>query len=313
MPVYPVIMCGGSGTRLWPASRPSRPKQFIPLVGERSLFQETVERLHGIDDFAGLVIIAGEKHRKWILQQLPEDLEATLILEPEGRDSAPAIAAAAVWGAAQHDDAVMAVVASDHYIPDTENFVSAINVASRGALGEGIHTGQIVTLGVVPSIPTSAYGYIRPTKSSQNPGIPVSVEAFVEKPDPPTAEKYVKEGYLWNSGNFVFPAQLMLTELQKFEPEIISFVEPAVHNGVQRGKTLKLTDQFRKAKKISIDYAVMENTDRAAVLPIDLQWSDLGAWDAVTLLANLPAHQMLDPDQSLRKTPLAVCYRQLTE
>ena len=277
MPIYPVILCGGSGTRLWPASRPSRPKQFIPLTGERSLFQETVLRLAGIEDARPPVVVAGAGHRAAIERQLSElGIKGVVMIEPEGRDSAPAIAAAAAWIAGREPDALAVVVASDHHIPDAAAFCAAVAVAARAAA-----KGRIVTFGVRPSGPATAYGYIQSGEAvEESPGVS-PVARFVEKPDAATARAYVAAGHLWNSGNFVFAVSALMDELDRHAPEVARAARAALAEADQTGGVVVLGPSFRTAPKISIDYALMEKTDRAAVSPVDFTWSDLGAWDAV--------------------------------
>tara|TARA_R110002051_G_scaffold28805_3_gene67944 strand:- start:1578 stop:3791 length:2214 start_codon:yes stop_codon:yes gene_type:complete len=274
MALFPVIMCGGAGTRLWPASRPSRPKQFLALTGKRSLFQETVARVAPLVGEGGqLVIVGGLAHRHWIVEQLAElGVRAQVLLEPEGRDSAPAMAAAAVWVSEQDPEGIVAFLASDHHIPDHPAFREALEEAARGT-----GTGRIVTLGVRPTDPSPAYGYIKPT----GPGLS-DVAAFVEKPDTATARDYIRDGYLWNSGNFIVAARTLLDELRTFAPEIETAVRAAL-DATNTAGVQTLSDGFRQAPRISIDYAVMEKTRRAAVLEVDFAWSDLGAWDAIAV------------------------------
>lgn len=271
MRLYPVIMCGGAGTRLWPASRPSRPKQFIPLTGDRSLFQETALRVADLARDGGvLIVVGGVAHREWIMTQLQEiGVEATVLLEPEPRDSAAAMAAAAVWTERRDPDGINVFVASDHHIPDDAAFRAAVRDGAEEAARD-----RIVTLGVRPTGPSSAYGYIRPA----GPGL-APVGAFVEKPDTETAARHVAEGYLWNSGNFIARAATLLDELRMHAPEVERAVRTALPQDGHSPITLNAA--FGTAPKISIDYAVMEKTRRASVLPVDFAWSDLGAWDAV--------------------------------
>jgi mannose-1-phosphate guanylyltransferase/mannose-6-phosphate isomerase len=274
MSVYPVIMCGGAGTRLWPASRPSRPKQFLPLVGELSIFQDTVRRVEGIGGAEQVIVVAGSAHADWIRHQLAEiGSRAVVLLEPQARDSAPAMAAAAAWIEMADPDGVAVVVASDHHIPEVKSFRRAADTAVAAA-----RTGRIVTLGVRPTAPTSAYGYIRPEASTAELA---PVKAFVEKPDTATAARYLGEGYLWNSGNFVVSAKTLLEELERHAPGVAKAARVAVSEAVEVDGAWRLSDAFVAAPKISIDYAVMEKTDRASVLPVDFPWSDLGAWDSV--------------------------------
>ena len=278
MRIYPVILCGGSGTRLWPASRPLRPKQFIPLIGERSLFQNTAMRLQGIVGAQPPIVVAGASHLTIIKDQLAAlGSEGVVIVEPEGRDSAPAIAAAAYWIAARDPDGIVVVVASDHHIPDPAAFCASVEIAARAA-----SAGRIVTFGVKPSSPSSAYGYIQPGESlAEAPGV-FDLGRFVEKPDALTAQAYVAAGYLWNSGNFVFVAAALAEELRRHAPDVAFSVAAAVAEaGEAIDGVVRLGESFRGAPKISFDYAVMEKTARAAVAPVSFGWSDLGAWDAV--------------------------------
>lgn len=269
MAIYPVILCGGAGTRLWPASRDQRPKQFLSLAGEHSLFQETVARVAPLTGEAGrIVVVAGRDHAAAITEQL-EGLEATLLIEPVGRDSAPAMAAAAEWIVRRDPEALALFVASDHHIPDGEGFRASVLEGARAA-----EAGRIVTFGIRPTEPSSAYGYIQP----EGPGL-AAVRRFVEKPDRRRARTYVAEGYLWNSGNVVVRAGVLLSELRAFAPEVAAAVAEATPDG--EAGTVELGPAFEKAPRISIDYAVMEKSDRVSVLPVDFGWSDLGAWDAV--------------------------------
>ena len=294
--LYPVIMCGGAGTRLWPASRPSRPKQFIPLAGNRSLFQETVLRVAALaEDGGALIIVGGVAHRAWIADQLLEiNVQAQVLLEPEPRDSAAAMAAAAAWTHKRNPDGVNAFVASDHHIPDDAAFRTAIIEAAEDA-----RRGRIVTLGVRPTEPSSAYGYIQPSHAGLSP-----VEAFVEKPDAETAARYIEAGYLWNSGNFITLAATLLDELRTHAPLVESAVQAALPDS-EGSAVHTLTSAFSNAPKISIDYAVMEKTRRAAVLPVDFAWSDLGAWDAIlgTGEGGVGIHILEDSDGCLVRAP----------
>ena len=272
MKIYPVIMCGGSGTRLWPASRPSRPKQFIPLAGNRSLFQETVLRVAALADNGGrLIVVAGVSHRPWIVEQLDEiGVSAHVLLEPEARDSAAAMAAAAAWTEREDPGGVNAFVASDHHIPDHDAFREAVRTAAVAAA-----EGRVVTLGVSPSEASSAYGYIKPSGRGLS-----DIDRFIEKPDASTAGEYISAGYLWNSGNFVVAARTLLSELRTHAPAVEAAVQAALP---ARGPAdvEVLTEAFTAAPKISIDYALMEKTRLASVLEVHFGWSDLGAWDAI--------------------------------
>lgn len=271
MAIFPVILCGGAGTRLWPASRPARPKQFIDFASDLSLFQETALRAAPLTRGGGrLLVVSGQAHRGFVDDQLSAiGLEAVVLLEPEGRESAPAMAAAAAWIAREASDGVALFVASDHHMPDAEAFRSAVLEALPAA-----EAGRIVTFGIRPTGPATSYGYIRPEGPDLSP-----VAAFVEKPDWMLAERHVRDGYLWNSGNFMVEASVLLEELEAFAPEVARVARAALPQ--DKGRVVLLSEVFKTAPKISIDYAVMEHSRRISVLPVDYRWSDLGAWDAV--------------------------------
>ncbi len=275
--LYPVVLCGGSGTRLWPASRPHSPKQFLPLVGERSLFQTTVERVKEAPGAGQVLVVAGAGHVAAVRRQLAGiGANAVVIAEPEGRDSAPAICAAALWIAARDPEGVALVTASDHHIPDTAAFAAAAGLAAKAA-----RRGAIVTFGVRPARPATGYGYIEAGAAFEGaPGV-FHVRRFVEKPDEATARAYVEAGLFWNSGNFVFPAQNVVDELRELAPELVRAVEAAIEGATVEGPVLRLGEAFRTAPRISIDFALMEKTARAAVTPVDYAWSDLGAWGEI--------------------------------
>jgi mannose-1-phosphate guanylyltransferase/mannose-6-phosphate isomerase len=261
---------------LWPASRPSRPKQFIDLVGELSLFQDTVRRVAPLAQGGRIVVVAGIAHRHYIEAQLAAlGVEGDIILEPMGRDSAPAMAAAALWIERIDPEATAIYVASDHYVPDPVAFRRVMEEAVVAAA-----PGRIVTLGITPASPSSAYGYIQPAAQGLSP-----VERFVEKPNQADAERYLAAGYFWNSGNFVVPVRTLLTELRRFAPEVVVAVEAALPE-VAGGRVHTLREPFGSATKISIDYAVMENSEKVWVIPAPFEWSDLGAWDAVAATGN---------------------------
>ena len=271
MAMYPVILCGGAGTRLWPASRPARPKQFIDLISELSLFQETVRRVAPLADGGRIVVVAGRGHRQYVEAQLAAlEIEAELILEPTGRDSAPAMAAAALWIERIAPEATAVFLASDHYVPDAAAFRRVMEAAVAAAA-----PGRIVTLGITPAGPSSAYGYIQPAGPGLSP-----VAQFVEKPGRAEAERYLAAGYFWNSGNFVAPVRTLLAELRRFAPEVVAAVEAALPNAGS-DRVYALGESFGAATRISIDYAVMEKSDKVWVIPAPFEWSDLGAWDAV--------------------------------
>ena len=296
MTIYPVIMCGGAGSRLWPASRPGRPKQFLALTGEHSLFQSTVLRVAPLADDGRVVVVAGAGHADAVAAQLAEiGAGAVVLLEPEARDSGPAMAAAAAFIEALDPTGVAAIVASDHYIPDGEAFRDAVRAAAAEAT-----TGRIVTLGVTPTSPSSAYGYICPA----GPGL-APVKRFVEKPDAATAARYVAEGFLWNSGNFIVAAGVLMEELETHAADIATSVRASLPSSGETGPVIRLGEAFRSAPKISIDYAVMEKSRRTSVLPVDFAWSDVGAWDSVmdTGRGQAGLHLGIDSDHCLVRTP----------
>ena len=274
--LLPVIMCGGSGTRLWPASRESMPKQFIPLLEDLSNFQLTVRRF-GHPAFLKPLVLASNDVRFIVAEQLGAiGVEADIALEPMRRDSAAAVAVAACLAERRGSRTVAVVVAADHLIGDTEAFVAACLAAAEGA-----RDGLVMTLGVTPTAPATGYGYIQP-------GGPVAgtdarrVERFVEKPDAATASRYIDAGYLWNSGNFLFRSDVMLTELEAHTPDVLTAARAAVAGATVDLDFLRLdADAFARAPKISIDYAVMERTTRAGVLPVSFAWSDIGTWGAI--------------------------------
>ena len=274
--IYPVILCGGSGTRLWPASRPDRPKQFLKLIGDRSSFQDTLLRVMDLPGADEIVVVTGKAMAELVERQAREvGARLTVIIEPEARDSAPAIAAAAAYVQSLSPDGVLLMLAADHHIAQAEIFREAALVAV-----EASKTGLIVTFGVEPTAPATGFGYIKPGDRLST-GV-MAVAAFVEKPDLATAKRYVEEGYYWNSGNFAFTAKTLLDELAAFEPEIHDGAVDSVARGERDGVRLYLDrEAFGRTTKKSLDYAVMERTTRAAVAPAAFTWSDLGAWDAI--------------------------------
>jgi len=280
--IQPVIICGGSGTRVWPESRESLPKQFIPLIGDRSTFQAIVSLVGDRTIFEPPAVITNFDYRFRVAEQLKEiGAEATILLEPERRDSAAAVGAAAAWAAARDPKTVVAVLAADHVFKDGAKFARLCAQAAVAA-----ETGEIVTFGVTPDYPATAYGYIHPAEPLAVDPQVRRVERFVEKPNEELARAFITEGYLWNSGNFVFRADSMLEELARLEPEIAAATGRAVAEAkIDLGFVVLDKDSFARAPKTSIDYAVMERTQRAAVLAADVGWSDVGQWSTVWRLS----------------------------
>lgn len=277
--VLPVILCGGSGTRLWPASRESMPKQFSRLVdAETSTFQATAQRVTDASVFARPIVIASSDSRFIVAEQLAQSgVGADIVLEPSRQDSAAAVAVAALCAAKRDPNTVVLILAADHVIGDTEAF----RVAARDA-ASGARAGHIMTLGIEPTRPASDYGYVRPGTTLHGlPGLH-AVERFVEKPDTAGAERLIAEGALWNSGYFLFRADVMIAELAAHVPEVLAAARAALEAATTDLDFIRLdAAAFAKAPKTSIDYAVMERTSRAGVLPVSFPWSDVGTWDAV--------------------------------
>ncbi len=280
--IQPVVMCGGSGTRVWPESRESLPKQFIPLIGDRSTFQEIVLLLGDPRVFEIPMVITNTDYRFRVAEQLKEiDSQATIVLEPERRDSAAAVGAAAAWAAARDPKTIVAILAADHVFKNGKAFVELCAQAAAAA-----EAGEIVTFGIRPDHPATGYGYIHPAEPLAADHEVRRVERFVEKPDEDRAKAFIANGFLWNSGNFVFRADVMLEELQKFEPEIEAAASASVALAKQDlGFVVLDKESFMGAPKTSIDYAVMERTNRAAVLAADVGWSDVGQWETVWRLS----------------------------
>ncbi len=274
--VVPLIMCGGAGTRLWPASREGRPKQFLTLLGGHSTFQETMRRVSDPVLFGRPIVITNAQYRFIVAEQLEEiGVAADILLEPARRDSGPAIASGAAFAARRDGDPLVMALAADHVVRDAPAFVAACRKAAAAAAG-----GRIVTFGVRADRPATEYGYIRPGPSIG--GEVFAVETFVEKPDAATAEKYIAQGYLWNSGNFIFRAGVFLEEYRGFDAQSVAAAQAAVENaGSDLGFVTLNAESFAKATATSVDYAVMEKTKCAAVVPVSYGWSDVGSWHAV--------------------------------
>jgi len=283
MKIHPVILCGGSGTRLWPLSRDLHPKQLLALTGEDSLLAATARRVHG-GAFAPPIVVCNEAHRFMVADQLAAAgvAEATIVVEPIARNTAPAIAAAAALLEAADPDALMLVLPSDHVIGNREAWLAAIGAAAAAAAA-----GHLVTFGITPTAPETGYGYIRRGAPVEAVEGAYSAERFVEKPDLATALTYLDEGaWSWNSGMFMFPAGLMLRELARFEPEMVEGVRAAVAGATSEGPVVRLSEPaFAAVASISVDYALMERAERVAVVPSSLDWSDVGSWAALWEIA----------------------------
>lgn len=277
-PLIPVVLCGGSGTRLWPLSRETYPKQFLRLLGKESLLQQTMQRLSYIDDLGAPILVSNESSRFVAAEQLREigiD-NAQILLEPMRRNTAPAIASAALHALAQYDDPLLLVLPSDHVIKDTDAFCTAIQHGRQAAV-----QGDLLTFGIKPSRPETGYGYIRAASSESSAVRPVL--EFVEKPNLATAEQYVASGnYYWNSGMFLFRASRYLEELERFEPRIVEACRKSVATARRDIDFIRLDEAgYAASPDKAIDYAVMERTDRAAMVTLDADWSDIGSWSSV--------------------------------
>jgi len=274
-PIVPVILSGGSGTRLWPLSREAYPKQFLPLVGDDTMLQATWKRVASIAG-AAPIVVANQEHRFMAAEQLRECkvLPQALILEPVGRNTAPAIAIAALQALAGGNDALLLVLPSDHVVRNEAAFHAAVKQAAVAA-----EAGKLVTFGIVPTAAETGYGYI---KAAIGEGVR-AVDRFVEKPDQATAEKYVVSGeYYWNSGMFLFKASRYLKELETLQPAILAACRAALDKAARDNDFIRLdAEAFAASPNDSIDYAVMEKTADAAVVPLDAGWNDVGSWSAL--------------------------------
>jgi mannose-1-phosphate guanylyltransferase/mannose-6-phosphate isomerase len=273
--LQPVLLSGGSGTRLWPLSREAYPKQFLPLADDDTMLQATWRRVAALAD-AAPIVVAGEEHRFLVAEQLRQIGAPTpaILLEPVGRNTAPAIAAAALQAMAAGDDPLLLVLPSDHVVRAAAAFQAAVRAAMPAA-----EAGKLVTFGIVPAAPETGFGYIQ-----AGPGEGVRpVLRFVEKPDAATAQAYLAAGgYYWNSGMFLLRASRYLEELQRFRPDILASVRAAFAAAARDGDFIRLDKTaFAACPADSIDYAVMEKTDAAAVLPVDIGWNDVGSWSAL--------------------------------
>jgi mannose-1-phosphate guanylyltransferase/mannose-6-phosphate isomerase len=280
MKIYPVILSGGAGTRLWPLSRAVLPKQLLPIVADKTMLQDTALRVAGLPGLQAPLVVCGNDHRFMVAEQLRAAgiTPLGILLEPVGRNTAPAVAAAAHFLKAIDPEAVMLVLPADHVIDNTEAFKEAVTRAA--AL---VKDGGLATFGIVPQSPETGYGYIRRGAALAGCEGCYQVERFVEKPDLATAEAFVADGgYYWNSGMFMFAAEQYLAELAKFAPGIAEAAEKAVGTGYRDLDFCRLDETaFSSCPSDSIDYAVMEHTAKAVVVPADIGWSDVGSWSAL--------------------------------
>ena len=286
--ITPVILCGGAGTRLWPLSRQAFPKQLMALAGPNSLLQETAGRVSDAQAFGPPLILCNADHRFQIAEQIAQGgvPARRIVLEPAARNTAPAACIGALTLAEDDPEALLILLPSDHFIADREGFLKAVQRAAAAAA-----EGWLVTFGVKPQQPETGYGYIR--RGDALSGLPDSnaVARFVEKPDLPTAEGYLASGdYLWNSGMFVFRADRFIEEMERFQPAILAACRGALEAAEEDQDFLRLDGAaFATSPSISIDYAVMEKTDRAAVVPVDIGWSDVGSWKSLWNIAERDA------------------------
>ncbi|PWC35736.1 mannose-1-phosphate guanylyltransferase/mannose-6-phosphate isomerase [Azospirillum sp. TSO22-1] len=278
--IIPVVLSGGSGSRLWPMSRETYPKQLLPLCSERSMLQETVQRVVDPARFAAPIVIANQEHRFVIAEQLRAlaTTPGALVLEPVGRNTAAACAVAALLAQRSDPDALILVLPADHLVQNRDAFRAAVDAAAAAAA-----RGYLVTFGIAPTAPETGYGYIR--RGEALSGLPGThrVAEFAEKPARETAERFVAGGeHFWNSGMFLFPAGRLIEEMERHAPEVLAASRKALDEGARDLDFFRLdTEAFAAAPSISIDYAVMERTDAAAVVPCDLGWTDVGSWSAL--------------------------------
>jgi mannose-1-phosphate guanylyltransferase/mannose-6-phosphate isomerase len=279
--IFPVILSGGSGSRLWPLSRAALPKQLLPLVSDRTMLQETVLRVASWPDIAAPLIVCGDDHRFLVAEQLRQiDITPTaILLEKEGRNTAPAVAAAANYLLKHDADAMMLVLPADHLILDPDAFQRAVMVAA-----DAVGQTALATFGIVPLTPETGYGYIRRGAAVAGTERCFAVEQFVEKPDRATAERFIADQhYSWNSGMFLFRADTYLAELERLQPEMAACSKAAVDDAYADLSFCRLNEAaYAACPAQSIDFAVMEHTTQAIVIPVDIGWSDVGSWSALS-------------------------------
>ena len=280
--IIPVILCGGTGSRLWPLSRESYPKQFLCLKKEEkfSLLQKTIKRISNLKNLKTPILVCNEEHRFIVAEQMRElNIDDFIILlEPFGRNTAPAIILAALKSLEIEEDPTLLVLSSDHEIKKNEQFLNVINKGLRFA-----EVNKLVTFGVVPKSPETGYGYIKAKKPFEENIDGFDIESFIEKPDKETAQKLIKDNrFTWNSGMFMFKSKAIINEINRFSPEILLCCKNAINKSVRDLDFQRLDkDSFEKCDDISIDIAVMEKTSKGIVIPLDVGWSDVGSWEAI--------------------------------
>ena len=276
--VIPVILSGGSGTRLWPLSRKDHPKQYLSFTGNNTMLQETILRLKGLEHLGSPIIICNNEHRFIVAEQCKQIniTNPIILLEPVGRNTAPAITAAAIQSLSKSDNPILIVLSVDHIIQNVTKFHKAINIAISQA-----QNGKLVTFGITPKDAHTGYGYIK-LSSKVSKGV-FNINGFFEKPNLKTAQSFIKEGsFLWNSGMFVFHAKTVINELEIYAPEIVKLVGDSIDKATKDLDFIRLEPQsFSSSPSDSIDYALMEKTSKAVVVPLDLNWNDIGSWAAL--------------------------------
>ena len=277
--IRPVILCGGAGTRLWPVSRQQFPKHLLPLVGDLSLLQQTAQRLSGVQ-FAPAIVVSGEDQRFFIKRQLQtaETPVEAILLEPAGRNTSSAAALAAAWSKSNGEDEILLVMPSDHVIGDREAFIAAVEVGIPHA-----EQGAIVTFGAQPTSPNTQYGYIEGRADQQFADGALPIAHFVEKPNAAKAAEYLQSGrFFWNSGIFLIRASTLLDEMRRFLPDSLDAILRSIAGATNDGLFVRPSaEDFKAAQNISIDHGIMEKTERGVVVPVQMNWSDVGSWDAV--------------------------------
>lgn len=277
-----LVMAGGTGSRLWPRSRRTKPKQFLPLLSERTMLQETIDRVLPLVDASRVFVVTGDEYAQLVREQLPGVPSANIITEPSGRGTAPAIGLAAIQMRRSAPDAVMAVLSADHLILRHEAFRTALKAAEQAA-----QEGYLVTLGIKPSFPNTGYGYIHcGQRVMEAEGLPIHrVARFAEKPDQATAERYVAQGdYYWNAGIFVWRTQALLDALERFLPRLRSQLNQIQASYGKARQAVILSQIWEQVENITIDYGLMERAPNVAVIPVDIGWSDVGDWHTLATL-----------------------------